>query len=74
MGDISSRVAFALAATALAIPFAALAQAFPQKPVTIVAVYPAGGVADQMARVLAGELGKRLGQPVTVENRVGPRE
>lgn len=47
------------------------AQSFPQRPITIVVAYPAGGVADQMARVLAGELAKRLGQPVTVENRVG---
>ena len=28
----------------------AIAQAFPQKPITIIAAYPAGGVADQMAR------------------------
>ncbi len=47
------------------------AQGFPQRPVTLVVAYPAGGVADQMARLLAGELTKRLGQPVTVENRVG---
>lgn len=73
MSNIPRRTALALAAAAaaMAIPCAALAQAFPQKPITIVAAYPAGGVADQMARVLAGELGKRLGQPVTVENRVG---
>ena len=55
----------------MALPAAALAQTWPSKPVTIVAAYPAGGVADQMARVLATELGKRVGQPVTVENRVG---
>ena len=73
MDNIPRRVALtlAVAAATMAIPFAALAQAFPQKPITIVAAYPAGGVADQMARVLAGELSKRLGQPVTVENRVG---
>jgi tripartite-type tricarboxylate transporter receptor subunit TctC len=61
-----------LAATALlGLAPAAHAQAWPTKPVTIVAAYPAGGVADQMARLLAAELGKRLGQPVIVENRVG---
>ena len=49
----------------------AYAQAWPTKPVTIVAAYPPGGVADQMARVLATELSKRWGQPVTVENRAG---
>ena len=69
MSYIPLHIALALAAAA--IPAAALAQAFPQKPITIVAAYPAGGVADQMARVLAGELGKRLGQPASVENRVG---
>ena len=73
MSKIPFRMKFVLAAAivAVAIPSTALAQAFPQKPITIVAAYPAGGVADQMARVLAGELSKRLGQPVTVENRVG---
>ena len=47
------------------------AQSFPEKAITIVAAYPPGGVADVVARVLATELSKRLGQPVTVENRVG---
>ena len=71
MSSILLRMALALAAAAMATPSTALAQTFPQKPITIIAAYPAGGVADQMARVLAGELSKRLGQPVTVENRVG---
>ena len=71
MSNITLRIALVLAAIAAAIPLAAMSQAYPQKPITIVAAYPAGGVADQMARVLAGELSKRLGQPVTVENRVG---
>ena len=73
MSNVLFRVALALAAAAMAVvfPTAALAQAFPQKPITIIVAYPAGGVADQMARVLAGELSKRLSQPVTVENRVG---
>ena len=73
MSNIPLRMVLALtaAAIAVAIPCTAPAQAFPQKPITIVAAYPAGGVADQMARLLAGGLSKRLGQPVTVENRVG---
>ena len=73
MSNVLFRVALALAAAAMAVvfPTAALAQAFPQKPITIIVAYPAGGVADQMARLLAGELSKRLSQPVTVENRVG---
>ena len=61
----------ALAVAGVAISLGALAQPFPSKPITIVAAYPPGGVADVVARMLATEMGKRLGQPVVVENRVG---
>ncbi|MFT3721387.1 Bug family tripartite tricarboxylate transporter substrate binding protein [Pseudorhodoferax sp.] len=68
----SRRTALLLGTAALfGAPLAAGAQAWPKKPVTIVVAYPAGGVADQMARTLATELTKRIGQPVVVENRVG---
>jgi tripartite-type tricarboxylate transporter receptor subunit TctC len=66
MNDILQRMALALCAlSALAAPAGALALAYPTKPMTIVAAYPAGGVADQMARVVATELTKVFGQPVT---------
>jgi tripartite-type tricarboxylate transporter receptor subunit TctC len=72
MPSISRRLALLLPlAAAASFPLPAAAQAWPTKPITIVAAYPPGGVADQMARVLAGELSRRVGQPVTVENRVG---
>ena len=64
-------IALASVLAGIGMSTAALAQTFPTKPVMIVVAYPPGGVADQMARVLAAELSKRLGQPVTVENRVG---
>ena len=69
---LSRRTALLLGAVAaLSTPFVASAQTWPSKPITIVAAYPAGGVADQMARTLATELAKRVGQPVIVENKVG---
>jgi tripartite-type tricarboxylate transporter receptor subunit TctC len=59
----------ALAATALALStFAASAQTWPDKPVKLIAVFPPGGSVDQVARVLAQQLTKQLGQSVVVEN------
>lgn len=59
------------AAAAAALPFGATAQSFPAKPVTIVVSYPAGGIADLLARQLAQQLSKAWGQSVLVDNRPG---
>jgi tripartite-type tricarboxylate transporter receptor subunit TctC len=68
-------IRMALAALALllnlgAAPFAA-AQNWPTKPVKLIAVFPAGGSVDQVARVIAQQLTEQTGQPVIVENRGG---
>jgi tripartite-type tricarboxylate transporter receptor subunit TctC len=46
----------------------ALAQGYPEKPITLVVASAAGGAGDNLARVFAEELHKRLKQPVVVEN------
>lgn len=45
--------------------------AWPARPIRLVTGFTAGGGADGVARALADALGRRLGQPVVVENRPG---
>jgi tripartite-type tricarboxylate transporter receptor subunit TctC len=60
-----------LGAAALAAPFAARAQAFPGKPITLIVPWPAGGSTDRHLRTLAEIAAKNFGQNVIVENRPG---
>jgi len=48
-----------------------LAQSWPNKSLRIVVGFPAGSVTDTVARVMAEQLAKSLGQPVVVENKPG---
>jgi putative tricarboxylic transport membrane protein len=49
----------------------AFAQAFPDRPITILVPFATGGFNDRLARAFAPFLQKQLGQPVTVINRAG---
>jgi tripartite-type tricarboxylate transporter receptor subunit TctC len=49
----------------------AYAQKFPEKPVTLYVGFAPGGAADTVARVLAEEMSKHLGERVLVENKSG---
>ena len=52
-------------------PRIAAAQGFPNRTITLVVSWAPGGSTDFMARVLAQQLTKELGQQVVVENRPG---
>jgi len=60
-----------LTIAALAVSMAAQAQSYPTKTVRFISGVTPGSASDTMARILAEELSKKLGQPVIVENRLG---
>ena len=59
-----------LAAGAASLALPAFAD-WPEKPIKIVVTFAAGGASDIVARVMADQLSKKLGQSVVVENRPG---
>lgn len=62
---------FAFAAAALAVGAATAAQEWPQRPVSVVVPFPAGGSSDTIARMLTQPLNEKLGQPFVVDNKPG---
>ena len=66
------RPLIAAGAAALLAPLAGVrAQDLPQKTITIVVGFAAGGAADHAARVVAKRLAENLGQSVVVDNKAG---
>lgn len=61
-------LAAVLAAT---LPAELLADDYPNKPIRIINAFAPGAATDNIARVVADAMSKRLGQPVVVENRIG---
>ena len=70
MPILPRRIAMLVAFVIVALSFPALAQ-YPNKPIRLVLQFPAGGIADAVARIVAQPLSQALGQPVIVENRPG---
>ena len=60
-----------LAGMASVTAIAAGAQAWPGKPVKMVAVFPPGGSVDTVSRILSHQLTKQLGQQFMVDNKGG---
>jgi tripartite-type tricarboxylate transporter receptor subunit TctC len=50
---------------------AALAQSYPQKPVSLIVPWAPGGSTDILARIVGQHLYQSMGQPIVIENRTG---
>ena len=66
-----SKIFVGLIATASFVLMANAHAAYPDKPVRLIVVYPAGGTTDAVARSLAEKLTAQLGQTVIIENKGG---
>ena len=60
-----------IAAALLALTATAAAQDYPTKPIRLVIPFPPGGSNDVVGRMVAQQLGERLGKQVVVDNRGG---
>jgi len=60
-----------MAATLLAFAAGTAAAAWPERPITLIVPWGAGGGTDATARIIGSLLEKELGQPVNVVNRTG---
>ena len=61
----------AVAASPVVFSLPSVAAAYPEKAITFICPWPAGGTADQTMRALCAAAGKELGQSIVVENKVG---
>jgi tripartite-type tricarboxylate transporter receptor subunit TctC len=69
--SVTRRLALGLFAGAALLATPAAAQTYPSRVIKMVVPYPAGGPTDVIARIVAEELGRDLGQNVLVENLAG---
>lgn len=58
-------------AAAASLPMAAWAQAYPNKPITLLVPFPPGGPTDLVARVLAKKMSEQMGQSIVIDNKPG---
>jgi tripartite-type tricarboxylate transporter receptor subunit TctC len=60
-----------LGSAALGLPARSFAAGYPDKPITFICPWPAGGTADVSMRALCLAASRQLGQTIVVENRTG---
>jgi tripartite-type tricarboxylate transporter receptor subunit TctC len=66
-----ARTMFAATVGLMALAGAAVAQAYPTKPITMIVVFAPGGPTDVLARIVAEHMSRTLGQSIVIENIAG---
>ena len=65
------RMTVTILALAIYFPATAVAQAYPDKPVRVIVVFPPGGSNDVVARIVFQKMSEIVGQQFVIENRGG---
>ena len=65
------RITVSIFALALHFPATAVAQAYPEKPVRVIVVFPPGGSNDVVARIVFQKMSEMLGEQFVIDNRGG---
>src|SRR5437016_14595923 len=60
-----------IAGVVVCVAIGSWAQPYPTKPIRIISPFPPGGTTDVLARIIASEMTKTIGQPVVVESKSG---
>jgi tripartite-type tricarboxylate transporter receptor subunit TctC len=68
---LTRRLILGAGASLLAAPAVHAQPAWPVRPIRWIINFPPGGAADTLSRVLAEQMGNKLGQPIVPENRAG---
>lgn len=71
MKRFTKTLRYTLILAALAPLGSTFAQAYPERPVTVIVPFPPGGATDSIGRLFASKLGDKLNQSVIVENKPG---
>ena len=72
---MTRNISLSVLAVTAAVTLPALAQEkpadFPERPLTMIVPYGAGGGSDQLSRAMAASMEETLGQPIQVVNKPG---
>src|SRR5580704_2212072 len=70
-GSLKLALAFLVLTLLAAIPRPAAADDYPSRTIRLIIPFPPGGSNDVVGRIVANQLGQKLGQQVFVDNRAG---